>query len=336
MRREEPARDRRARWPSSQRHLLRTDDAEHAEQLIRETFVGVSLALPVDADRVDMSMSTLRLGRTTAGFFTFGRHVTKVTDELDDFYVILPRRGVAAFRHGRKEEVVAPAEGVVYSPGPAGETDMSPDCAELCLRIPRGLIEVELEQLLGKSLTRTPQFDFRLDTAGSTGRTWRATVDLVAEQLDDGCDLLAHPVAADHIEGLLVDSLLLAQPHNYSSDVLGEQPAVAHSAIRRAVELVQDQPGAPWSTLRLAKEVHLSVRALQEGFKRDLGMPPMAYVRHVRLLRAHTALKRGTSADTMVSAVATSLGFSHMSRFTVAYRETFGELPSETLRRPPQ
>ena len=36
---------------------------------------------------------------------------------------------------------------------------------------------------------------------------------------------------------------------------------------------------------------------------------------------------------TTVRAVATSLGFMHMGRFAAAYRDAFGESPSETLNR---
>ena len=103
--------------------------------------------------------------------------------------------------------------------------------------------------------------------------------------------------------------------------------------IRRAVELIEEQPAQPWTTVRLAAEVHLSVRALQEGFRRDLGTPPMAYLRQVRLRRAHGALRAAEHDTTTVRAVAVSLGIMHLSRFAAAYREAFGETPSETLNR---
>ena len=38
---------------------------------------------------------------------------------------------------------------------------------------------------------------------------------------------------------------------------------------------------------------------------------------------------------TTVRAVATSFGLMHMGRFAAAYREAFGESPSETLNRQP-
>jgi AraC-like DNA-binding protein len=97
-------------------------------------------------------------------------------------------------------------------------------------------------------------------------------------------------------------------------------------------------PGAPaemaWSTVRLATEVHLSVRALQEGFRRGLDTSPMAYLRQIRLRRAHAALLAADRDATTVRAVAVDLGLLHMSRFAAAYRAAFGEMPSDTLKRP--
>lgn len=52
------------------------------------------------------------------------------------------------------------------------------------------------------------------------------------------------------------------------------------------------QPERPWSAGTLAREALVAVRSLQEGFPRDVGIPPMTYLRHVRLRRAHEELSR--------------------------------------------
>jgi AraC-like DNA-binding protein len=113
------------------------------------------------------------------------------------------------------------------------------------------------------------------------------------------------------------------------------RPVGLSAAIRHAVELLEEGPSEPWTTVRLATEVHLSVRALQEGFRRDLATSPMTYLRQVRLRRANQALKTANRDTTTVHAVAISLGILHMSRFAAAYRQAFGEAPSDTLNRPP-
>jgi transcriptional regulator GlxA family with amidase domain len=96
---------------------------------------------------------------------------------------------------------------------------------------------------------------------------------------------------------------------------------------------MEEHPSEPWTTVRLATEVHLSPRALQAGFRRDLATPPMAYLREVRLRRAHEALSAPERDATTVRAVAAGVGMLHPSRFAAAYREAFGEMPSDTLNR---
>jgi transcriptional regulator GlxA family with amidase domain len=105
--------------------------------------------------------------------------------------------------------------------------------------------------------------------------------------------------------------------------------------VGRAIQLVEADPTAAWTTARLAGEVHLSVRALQARFRSEVEMSPMDYVRHARLRRVRTALVDGTPQTTTVRALAQRYGFAHLGRFASTYRDTFGESPAETLRRPP-
>jgi transcriptional regulator GlxA family with amidase domain len=60
----------------------------------------------------------------------------------------------------------------------------------------------------------------------------------------------------------------------------------------------------------------------------------MAYLRQVRLRRARAALQAADREATTVRAIAARLGLVHMGRFAAAYREAFGETPSDTLNRP--
>jgi transcriptional regulator GlxA family with amidase domain len=131
----------------------------------------------------------------------------------------------------------------------------------------------------------------------------------------------------------VLDGLLLGQPHSHSDTARRHRPVELGAATRHAVQLIEERPREPWTTVRLAAEVHVSVRALQEGFRRDLATPPMAYLRQTRLRRAREALEAADRDATTVRAVAVGLGILHMSRFAAAYREAFGETPSSTLNR---
>jgi transcriptional regulator GlxA family with amidase domain len=59
----------------------------------------------------------------------------------------------------------------------------------------------------------------------------------------------------------------------------------------------------------------------------------MAYLRDLRLRRAREALLAADHDATTVRAVAAAVGMLHPSRFAAAYREAFGEAPSDTLTR---
>jgi AraC-like DNA-binding protein len=311
-----------------------TDDRDEAEQLVSELYLPNRLDLSRGDGSLGMEVSGLRLGALTAGRLTYGRRVRLRTAEAQNFHVNIPLHGRAASRSGTgRPRASRPGEGLVFSPGAPAEISWSPDCEQLCLMIPRARLEGELEQLLGRSLRGRLTFGFAADLHSSFGRRWRTVLDLVVDELDHPTDLARNPHLGRHLEGLVLDGLLLGQPHSHSNAAMRDGPAGPTAAIRRAVELMEERPGEPWTTVRLAAEVHLSVRALQEGFRRDLATPPMTYLREIRLRRAREALWAAKRDATTVRAVAAGLGIVHMGRFAAAYRDAFGETPSQTLNR---
>ena len=62
---------------------------------------------------------------------------------------------------------------------------------------------------------------------------------------------------------------------------------------------------------------------------------PVAYLIRLRLHRVRQGLMAGTHGSTTVTAEAVNWGFWHFGEFSHAYKECFGESPSDTLRRPP-
>jgi len=86
----------------------------------------------------------------------------------------------------------------------------------------------------------------------------------------------------------------------------------------------------------LCEAAGVSERTLEYAFKEIMGLTPMGYLIRLRLHRARQALLAATQGSTTVSAVALDWGFWHFGDFSRAYRECFGELPSDTLRRKPE
>jgi transcriptional regulator GlxA family with amidase domain len=106
----------------------------------------------------------------------------------------------------------------------------------------------------------------------------------------------------------------------------------APAAIRRVVEAMRAHPGRPFTVADLAAIAGVSIRSLQESFRRYVGMPPMTYLRHLRLARVHEHLHQADPALHTVTEIAYRYGFTHMSRFAAEYRTRYGIPPRETLR----
>jgi len=85
----------------------------------------------------------------------------------------------------------------------------------------------------------------------------------------------------------------------------------------------------------LCRAAAVSERALEYAFKEVMGLTPIAYLVRLRLHRVRQALLAATHGSTTVSAVALDWGFWHFGEFSRAYKDCFGELPSDTLRRKP-
>lgn len=85
----------------------------------------------------------------------------------------------------------------------------------------------------------------------------------------------------------------------------------------------------------LCKAAGVSERALEYAFRAVMGLSPVTYLTRLRLHRVHEALLAKNSGTTTVTIEALNWGFWHFGEFSKAYKENFGELPSDTLRRSP-
>jgi AraC family transcriptional regulator, ethanolamine operon transcriptional activator len=85
----------------------------------------------------------------------------------------------------------------------------------------------------------------------------------------------------------------------------------------------------------LCRVAGVSERTLEYAFKEVVGLTPVTYLIRVRLHRVRQALLAATQGTTTVSTEALNWGFWHFGEFSRAYKDCFGELPSDTLRRKP-
>ncbi len=113
------------------------------------------------------------------------------------------------------------------------------------------------------------------------------------------------------------------------------EPHLRQRALRRALDHIAAHPRDPIGVQDLCRSTGASARTLRRAFAEELGVAPKAYIQAHRLDGVHRELRCSDSGENSVNDVASRWGFWHMSQFAADYRRWFGELPSETLSRPP-
>jgi len=142
----------------------------------------------------------------------------------------------------------------------------------------------------------------------------------------------AEPVAA---ESELLEALRAATCSTGTVEArAGERTRFVYSRMVEAAEShalahIEERPRVS----DLCRAADAGERTLELAFKEIMGMSPVAYLRRLRLHRVRAALLAANPESTLISAVALQWGFGHFGEFSRAYKQCFGEAPSETLRR---
>lgn len=84
---------------------------------------------------------------------------------------------------------------------------------------------------------------------------------------------------------------------------------------------------------KIAKKFNLSERTLRNYFNEELNTSPKQYLIALRLTKIRYELKVSKMKKGSVEKTARKFGFNHMGLFAKAYKDFFGELPRETLRK---
>ncbi|GIE97756.1 hypothetical protein Ari01nite_52210 [Paractinoplanes rishiriensis] len=161
---------------------------------------------------------------------------------------------------------------------------------------------------------------------------WSNTYNYVRDHLVGG-PVASEPLVSGNAARLLAATALSAFPH----DGLDEPTATDHhdaqpATLRRAVAFIEDNAFRDIGPRDIATAARVTIRSLQLTFRRHLDTTPLAYLRRVRLARAHRELLTADPAATTVGEVAARWGFDNHSRFTAHYRAAYGLAPSATLR----
>jgi AraC-like DNA-binding protein len=147
--------------------------------------------------------------------------------------------------------------------------------------------------------------------------------------------LLAQP---DFIPSSEQVSNLIAETLIWMGESLGPRRPEGHFLNRHRVRIamqardyIEAHYGESIGSEELCRETGVGVRTVQRSFQEYFNCTPTEYLKTVRLDAAHRKLGILDPSLTTVSAVALQYGFNHLGRFSIEFRERFGESPREVL-----
>jgi AraC-like DNA-binding protein len=181
------------------------------------------------------------------------------------------------------------------------------------------------------------RFDSVTPVSPGTARYWQSLVAYIGRELitpDQQAPLRRSALLQSSALDMLAAAVLTVFPN--TAMTAAQMPSagrVSSAAVRRAVAFIDDHAGRDISVADIAAAAHITLRAIELAFRRHLDTTPSAYLRRVRLDHAHQQLCAASPGDGVtVTGIATRWGFASPSRFAASYRDTYGVLPSHTLR----
>ena len=252
-----------------------------------------------------------------------GDFTVQIPDLDDEITFVIPTAGHIIFNLA-DETVGRPQVGLAVEKTQVRSVRFTDGHGQYGMSIRRGLFTERLATLLGRPVVRKIRFEPRVDLSSPAFDGIKAVIGFAT---GDEVDALVNASALmpNRLQEMLVDAVLESWPHNYTQPLRNPGPSIAPRHVRLAMDYLQSDPQCLVSGTELAALTNVSLRALQEGFRRFVGTSIVEYQRQVRLERAYQALKTGEVQS--VTTVAQSLGFSNVGRFCQYFQNAYGVTP---------
>ena len=285
-----------------------------------------------DADDASVIIETGHLDDTRLVRVQSTGHTVRL-DEPDHVTVLLLRRGRMIVGTGQETFSAAPGDLLLFSPNtrttrvlPDGRAPFEGHCA---------LIRIEAMDAASPTFRGRPierRFARRASTRRSGGLV--RLLDHLFREGSAPSGILGESSRARQAANILVCEMLEALLREAGQHDPGRsRPSPRdHALARQAEELMRERYRDPISTRVVAAVLGVSARRLQVAFENARGTTPLGTLQAIRLEMARERLAT-TGVTETITTIAIECGFGHLGRFARIYAETFGEMPSDTLRR---
>lgn len=246
-----------------------------------------------------------------------------------DFLLVqLPLSGSVEVECDEGNWAVEPGMGLILPSNVPHRLNWQAGATQIILKVPLNRLGLEYANLTGANPGESLKFNRSITLTSTDGEQWSALMRYFCEQV-------AHPspmgvLKVQLAEQALMRHLLCAQSVTLQERYLGQDAEQAPRRLQRAREFMEANLQADISLADIAEYSGTSLRNLSRMCQLQYGASPMQLLRELRLDKIRFELDN-PSADTNVSEIALNWGYAHLGRFAAAYRQRFGEAPSQTL-----
>jgi AraC-like DNA-binding protein len=274
----------------------------------------------------EASLSHRKFGKLDLCRISYGAAVHVTSPALETIYHLqLLQRGHCLWRGRGEEHFFTPGELLLINPDDPVDLTYSDDCEKLIVKLPASFLDSAcLENQWGKP--------------GEGIRFAANRYDLrQLEGIDSLLGLICQEAEAEHCipqlqeqySRIIASKLLCTLASNIRREPLGE----SCPSFGRITAYIEEHLKQDISVEQLAQLANMSPRSLYALFERKAGTTPKSYIRQRKLEQIHGRLSDPSVKVRNITEIAMDYGFLHLGRFSESYKSTFGELPSDTLRR---
>lgn len=317
-----------------QAHEFRVTDWDEASEWARDKFSPVSFLPLTKSYAPDGMLHSFSVGRIgiTRSFYGKPAHIDIAGYSDAPVVATTNIQGHACPElDGQKAAVNGTDKSFVFDLSQSDHhTRLSEDNVQLQLAIGPKLLD-EISQSWFGNIPHRKTWQYRTSFGGH-GTSWHACLHYLMQLIAGSPQQLSNR-SIRHIEETLCANLLESWATQCGVDLSEQDHIVVPRVVRMAEEYMVEHAADVPTLAEIAKALDISVRSLSMNFKKFRGCTPGQFLREQRIQAARKALLAADQGHS-INQLAASLGYIHMGEFAKTYRERFGELPSDTLKRP--
>jgi AraC-like DNA-binding protein len=317
--------------PLSFNTLANVDSIEEAEQIFRAELVDSRIQKVESESDFSVQMNRVSIGDSTLSCLGHRSGYAIDCGDIDSLDTVIFSIGQSASSDLNGRSIDLSRDAAIITQRSNLKHVRGAGSVEFAIQSTTSIVEKRLQASLDRAISKELCFEDSVSLDKGIGAHGASTLRYLVDSIDSDPALLDNALISANFEDLML-GVILALPNNYSDELLRpERNLAAPAKVRLAEEYMEANAHLPITLTDVISHVGYSRKAFYSNFRRFRDYTPHEYLASRRLKLAHEKLSNPVPADTVTS-IAYDSGFSHIGRFSEAYRKRYGVKPSVTLR----